>query len=134
MEHCVWTSPECTQPSSDRKVAAYLPFVMGMDGVGDHRDADGHGTHCAGSVAGSANGAVPGAGEMNEYQGMAPGARLVLIDLMGTNKHLDGHSGVRRAVGIEFQEGVCSWFFLQGSYFNLPPSVGFAVNGVSAMV
>jgi subtilisin family serine protease len=45
------------------------------------RDADGHGTHCAGSIAGSSTEPTVGPGNINDFEGMAPEARLAVIDV-----------------------------------------------------
>jgi hypothetical protein len=56
-----------------RKIAHYFEF---MDGT----DRDGHGTHCAGTTAGSTDAAQPGVAALAKYQGMAPQARLAIWD------------------------------------------------------
>eukprot|EP00854_Cymbomonas_tetramitiformis_P028471 gene28471-35304_t len=77
LAYCEFTSPECTTVSEDRKVVGYMGF-----GNGTYRDEDGHGSHCAGSVAGFA---APGSSSdtINAYQGMAPGAKLLVVDFTG---------------------------------------------------
>ena len=70
---CDFTSPECTAVSDGRKVAAYMAH---SDGV----DADGHGTHCAGTIAGYSNVASTDDVDIDDFKGMAPGARIVAVD------------------------------------------------------
>jgi subtilisin family serine protease len=74
---CTFTSEACTTVSNDaRKVAAYLAYDDGVDG-------DNHGTHCAGSIVGYSNEPSTGEGEnMEDFKGMAPGARIVAVDGM----------------------------------------------------
>eukprot|EP00854_Cymbomonas_tetramitiformis_P026667 gene26667-32752_t len=76
--YCEWSSPECTSLTDDRKVVAYLAFVNST-----HRDDDGHGSHCAGSAVGAASPSADGAEGMNVYQGMAPAAKLIVVDNSG---------------------------------------------------
>jgi subtilisin family serine protease len=72
---CAFTSEECTAVANDaRKVAAYLAYE-------DGEDKDGHGTHVAGTIVGYSTVVSTGAGEnMDDFKGMAPGARIVAVD------------------------------------------------------
>jgi len=79
-DYCTWWSPQCVAASSERKVAAYLPFAHLPYPWNEGTDRAGHGTHCAGSVAGHSVEPTVGGGDINDYQGMAPDARLVLVD------------------------------------------------------
>jgi subtilisin family serine protease len=67
-------------PLSDhRKVAAYWSLMDGID------DVSGHGTHCAGSAAGTPDPSSvrpTDAAVLTAVQGAAPGARLVFIDYL----------------------------------------------------
>jgi subtilisin family serine protease len=69
-------------PLSDhRKVAAYWSLMDGVDEV------SGHGTHCAGTAAGTPDPAAvkpADAALLTAVQGAAPGARLVFVDIACT--------------------------------------------------
>ena len=59
----------------------------------DARDMDGHGTHCAGSIAGSSAEPTVGPGNINDFEGMAPEARLLVVDFSGASGALESPPG-----------------------------------------
>jgi hypothetical protein len=67
-DYCQWTSPQCTTPTDERKVVAYLPFAYQPYPWNHGTDYYGHGTHCAGSVAGSSSEETTGGGDINDFQ------------------------------------------------------------------
>ena len=89
-DHCFFhdeqhPTPLRTQNDAHRKIVLYKPasFHDSPGSIGDVDAKNGHGTHIAGTIAGSLkDGAVPSSHEeLRDYHGFVPEAKLVFIDM-----------------------------------------------------
>jgi subtilisin family serine protease len=91
-----------------RKIRLYRAFA-------DFLDANGHGTHTSGTLAGIPEGSALGDDGAAEQVGMAPGAKIAFIDLSGAS---DG-------------DAIVTPYDLAGDYFRHTAAVGAAVHSDS---
>ncbi|KAK3278828.1 hypothetical protein CYMTET_13261, partial [Cymbomonas tetramitiformis] len=97
-----------------RKMAMYRQLV-------DHVDGNGHGTHCAVSIAGAAAGSGSGWTEAQADNGLAKDARLAVTDLgSGSNNHVEMPMDMEEFYGHAYDVGARvhsdAWGLQESSY------------------
>ncbi|KAK9847309.1 hypothetical protein WJX84_004305 [Apatococcus fuscideae] len=83
MNHCFFTDTSVSFPGNQRTDGEGIPYYLSISarkvvyyrGLADFVDAEGHGTHCAGSMIGAQS------GSSSYWQGMAPGAYMAFTDI-----------------------------------------------------
>ena len=101
----LWDSP--ITDKTKRKIVQYISVSLG--GTYEYDYENGHGTHCAGSVAGSvaisdADALISGE-TASKYQGMGPGAKIMAYDFGDNSGNLNVPSSIEQLYSVARDAG-----------------------------